>query len=96
MLDGKRAAVVRILLALSLLLLAAGPVFAYGGPAGGVEFISYFLSMVTFLGLCFSAVFLWPFYALLNKIRGRKNQTTHELAQPPDTVQPAEAAKIEE
>jgi hypothetical protein len=96
MLDRERAAVVRALLALSLLLLAAAPVLAYGGPGAGVEFIGYFLSLLTWLGVCFSAVFLWPIYALLRKIRGRKNQTTQELPQPQDAAQPAEAARVEQ
>ena len=95
MLDRERAAVVRAFLALSLLLLAAAPVFAYGGPAGGVEFIGYFLALLTWLGMCFSAVFLWPIYALVRKIRGRKNQTTPELPPPQDAAQPAEAATVE-
>ena len=96
MLDRELAAVVRAVLALSLLLLAVSPVLAYGGPGAGVEFIGYFLSLLTWLGVCFSAVFLWPIYALLRKIRGRKNQVTHELHQPQDAAQPAEAARVEQ
>jgi hypothetical protein len=95
MLDRERAVVVRALLALSLLLFAAAPVLAYGGPGAGVEFIPYFLSLLAWLGVCFSAVFLWPIYALLRKLRGRKNQTTHELPRPQDAAQPAETARVE-
>jgi membrane protein implicated in regulation of membrane protease activity len=96
MLDHKRAAAVRGLLALTFLLLAAGPALAYGVPGGSVEFVGYFVSLLTWLGLAFSAVFLWPLYALLRKIRGRNNKTTHELAQPEDAAQPAETAHIEQ
>ncbi len=88
MLDHKRAAAVRGLLALTFLLLAAGPALAYGVPGGSVEFVGYFVSLLTWLGLAFAAVFLWPLYALLRKIRGRKNKTTHELAQPQDAPRP--------
>ena len=95
MLDPERAAVVRALLALSFVLLAAAPVLAYGGPGAGVEFIGYFLALLTWLGMCFSAVFLWPIYALLRKIRGRKNQTTPELPPPQDAAQPVTASSVE-
>ena len=95
MLDRERATVVRAFLALSLLLLAVAPVFAYGGPGAGVEFIGYFLSLLAWLAMCFSAVILWPIYALRRKIRGRKNQTTQELPRPPDAAPPAEAASVE-
>lgn len=95
MLDRERAAVVRALLALSLLLLVAAPVFAYGGPGAGVEFIGYFMALLAWLGMCLSAVFLWPIYALMRKIRGRKNPTTQELPQPQDAAQPAGPASVE-
>ena len=96
MLDRERATLVLALLALSLLLLAAAPVLAYGGPGAGVEFIPYFLGLLTWLGVCFSAIFLWPIYALLRKIRGRKNQATHELPPPEDAAPPAEAARVDQ
>ncbi len=95
MLDRERATVVRVLLALSFLLLAATPALAYGGPGAGVEFIGYFLALLAWLGMCFSAIFLWPLRALLRKIRGRKNPTTSESPPPQDTAQPAEDARVE-
>jgi hypothetical protein len=88
MLERERSAGVRGFLALALVLLAAAPVFAYGGPGVGVEYIGYFLALLAWLGMCFSAVFLWPLYALMGKIRGRK-YLTRELPQAEDTAHPA-------
>ncbi|QJW94932.1 hypothetical protein [Frigoriglobus tundricola] len=95
MLDRERAPAVRALLALSLLLLAAAPAFAYGGPGAGVEFIGYFMALLAWLGMCVSAVFLWPIYALIRKIRGRKNPSAQELPRPRDAAQPAETVSVE-
>lgn len=95
MLERELDVVVRALLALSLLLLVTAPAFAYSGPGVGVEFFGYFMALLAWLGLCLSAVFLWPIYAAIRKIRGRKNPTTPELPQPQDTAQPTESASVE-
>jgi hypothetical protein len=76
------------LLTLSVLLITAGPVFAYGGPGAGVEFIGYFLSLVTFVFLCLASIFLRPFYALVRKIRGHKNPVTPESVSPQTPASP--------
>ncbi len=94
MFDPKRATVVRSLLALSFLLLGAGPALAYSGPGASPEFFGYFLSLIAYLGMAFSAVFLWPIYALVRKIRGPKNKPTQEPTQPQDAAQPAEAPPV--
>jgi hypothetical protein len=92
MIDRERAAVVRAVLALSLLLLAAAPVCAYGGPGVGVEFIGYFMALLAWLGMCLAAAVLWPIRALTRKLRGRKNPTAAESPQPQDAARPASAS----
>ena len=94
MLGRERAAVVRAFLALSLVLFVAAPVFAYAGPGAGVEFIGYFMSLLAWLGLCFSAIFLWPVYAVVRKIRGHKNPTVQEPSHSQDAAQPPEPVSI--
>lgn len=96
MFDQKRAETVRALLALSFLLLVAGPALAYGGPGAGLDFLGYFMSLIAYLGVAFSAIFLWPLYALQRKIRGRKNKTTQEPPPPQDAAQPADAPHVEQ
>lgn len=52
--------------------LAAGGLFAYG-PAPGLEFITYFLGLVAWVGMALAAVLLAPLSALLRRLRrGRK------------------------
>lgn len=89
------------LFALTLVLLAANPVLAYGGPGSGVEFIGYFMSLLAFLGVCFAAVFLWPFYALMRWIRGPKQSglpeaSPPEIAPTQNPTPPAEPTRIEQ
>lgn len=96
MLDRDHAAVAKSLLALSLLLLSAGPVLAYGGPGAGVEFIGYFMSLLVWLGLCFSAVFLWPIYALMRRIRGRKNPIARDIPVTQNDIQSVEPKSVEQ
>jgi hypothetical protein len=91
MLDRERAAAARASLALAVVLLVAPPVWAYGGPGPGVEFIGYFMALLAWLGMCFAAVVLWPIYAAVRKIRGRK-KPAQEAPQPLDTAPPAEPA----
>ena len=70
------SAVCKVLLALSVLLLGAGRALAYGGPGADVTFISYATALLWWVLAAFSAALLWPVYALLRKIRGRKNKST--------------------
>jgi hypothetical protein len=107
MLNCKRVEAVGALVALSVLLITAGPVFAYGGPGVGVEFFGYFLSLVIFVVGCFVSILLWPFYALMRKIRGHKNPARSESVsldnpaqsestRPQSPAPPAEAARVGE
>ena len=66
----------KVLLALSVLLLGADPALAYVGPGADVTFIGTALTLLLWMLAAFSAVLLWPFYALLRAIRRRKNSPT--------------------
>ncbi len=68
--------VCKVLLALSVLLLGADQAMAYVGPGADVTFISYAMTLLLWALTAFSAVLLWPVYALLRRIRRRKNKTT--------------------
>jgi hypothetical protein len=73
-------------LALSVLLLGASPAPAYAGPGADVTFISYAMTLLLWVLAAFSAVLLWPIYALLRAIRRRKNSpmTTASLEAAPE------------
>jgi hypothetical protein len=63
-----------VLFALILLLVLANNALAYIGPGAGLEQIGYAMSLMAAVGVAFTAVLLWPFYALLNLFRRRKAQ----------------------
>ena len=69
-------AVCKVLLALSVLLLGADHAMAYGGPGVDVTFISYAMSLLAWALAAFSAILLWPVYALLRWARRLKNKPT--------------------
>jgi hypothetical protein len=71
-----RFTVWKVLFALSVLLLAADRVMAYAGPGVDVTFIGYAMSLLAWALTAFTATLLWPVYALLRRLRGRKNQST--------------------
>ncbi len=66
----------KVLLALSFLLLGANSAMAYVGPGADLSFISYTLTLLAWIFAAFSAVLLWPVYALLRRIRRGKNKST--------------------
>ena len=66
----------KVLLALVVLMLGAGRAMAYVGPGADVTFISSAMTLLLWVGAAFSAVLLWPVYALLGWIRRRKNKST--------------------
>jgi hypothetical protein len=68
--------VCKVLLTLAALLLAADPALAYVGPGADVTFISYAMTLLAWVVAAFSAVLLWPVYALLRWIRRRKDTST--------------------
>ena len=68
--------VCKVLCALSIVLLGADRAMAYGGPGVDVTFISYAMSLLAWALAAFSATLMWPVYALLRRLRGRKNKST--------------------
>ena len=70
------ATVCKVLLALSVLLLGADPALAYVGPGADVTFIGTALTLLLWMLAAFSAILMWPVYALLRRIRGGKNKST--------------------
>ncbi len=76
MLDRNLCSIGKVLLALSLVLLGTNSALAYVGPGADLSFISYALTLVAWIFAAFSAVLLWPVYALLRRIRSAKNKST--------------------
>ena len=70
-----RSTVCKVLFALAVLLLGADRALAYAGPGADVTFISYAMTLLVWVLAAFSSVLLWPLYALLRWIRGRKNES---------------------
>ena len=68
--------VCKVLFALSVLLLGADRALAYVGPGAGITFVSHAMTLLVWVLAAFSAVLLWPAYAVLRRIRRRKNRST--------------------
>jgi hypothetical protein len=68
--------VCKVLFALSVLLLGADRALAYGGPGVDVTFIGYAMSLLAWALTAITATLLWPVYALLRRLRGRKDKST--------------------
>jgi len=77
-----------------ILLLAASPfefspissgLWAYG-PAPGLEFIPYFLSLLAWVGLAFAAILLSPLTALLRRLRRGKSTSRTEPENEPSPL----------
>jgi hypothetical protein len=66
----------KVLLTFSVLLLGADRALAYVGPGADVTFIGSAMTLLAWVLAAFSAVLLWPVYALLRRIRGRQNKST--------------------
>jgi hypothetical protein len=66
----------KFLWALALVLLGANSAMAYVGPGADLAFVSYALTLLAWVLTAFSAILLWPVYALLRRIRGGKNKST--------------------
>jgi hypothetical protein len=65
----------RILFAFSFLLLGADRAMAYVGPGAGITFVNHAMTLLAWVLAALSAVLLWPAYALLRRIRRRKNRS---------------------
>jgi hypothetical protein len=68
--------VCKVLFASSVLLLGADRALAYVGPGADVTFIGYAMTLLWWVLAAFSAALLWPVYALVRRIRGRKDKPT--------------------
>ena len=74
---GRNLSTVRnVLFALAVLLLEADRALAYVGPGEDVSFIGYAMTLLWLVLAAFSALLLWPVYAVLRAIRRRKNGPT--------------------
>ena len=81
----------KALLALSVVALGADRALAYAGPGVDVTFIGYAATLLLWVLAAFSAVLLWPVYALLRTLRGRKNPS---MTTPPPEAAPEEARAL--
>jgi hypothetical protein len=59
----------KVLFTICALLLLADSAHAYASPGAVLELGSYAISMAAWVGIAFSALFLYPFYALLRRLR---------------------------
>jgi hypothetical protein len=87
--DRNLFAVAQVFLAVSVLLLGASSALAYAGPGADIAFLSYAMALAAWALAAFSAVLLWPIYALLRKIRGGKREPTpaSQLEKAPEETQ---------
>ncbi len=84
----------KFLLAIAFVMLAADHALAYIGPGSGLEFIGYFSSLAALMFAAFSAILLWPFYALLRWLRGSKDNTSPSLSGAQPVLRPGESGLI--
>jgi cyanate permease len=83
--------VAKVLMALYVLLLGATSALGYAGPGADIAFVSYAMALVAWALAAFSAIVLWPVYALLRKVRGAKKEstTTSPLEKTPEEARSA-------
>jgi hypothetical protein len=78
----------QVTLALGFLMATANSAHGYVGPGTGLEFVPYFLGLVAWVGAAFAAFLLWPFYALIRRMRGLKQKQSEgdtDQVAPPQT-----------
>jgi hypothetical protein len=81
----------KALLVVAALLAGAGEALAYAGPAPGPEFFGYAMSLFAWAAAAVAGVLLWPFYALMRRLRGGKDKGEATPA-PPTEGAPAPSA----
>jgi hypothetical protein len=72
-----------VLFAVVFVLIVAKPAHAYLGPGAGLDQVVYAMSLFAAAGVAFSAVLLWPFYALLRLLRRKPATTVNPAATTP-------------
>jgi hypothetical protein len=72
----------KVLFTICALLLLASSAHAYASPGAVLELGAYAISMMAWVGIAFSALFLYPFYALLRRLRSaiKSRATTIQLS----------------
>ncbi len=78
--DRNTFAIAKGVLALVVLLLGANSALAYVGPGADLAFVGYATALLAWALAAFSAILLWPVYALLRRIRGRGKESTTAAA----------------
>lgn len=68
------------LLALVVVLVGAAPALAYVGPGAGLELVGYFMSLMAWLTVAFSAVFFYPVYGFIRRLRGKQDSSSQNEA----------------
>ena len=79
---GKKSFSVAILWVVAALLLFTNNAMAYVGPGAGMEFVGYAMSLLTWMGVAFFSVLLWPVYSFLQWWRGKKVTTVETTPSP--------------
>jgi hypothetical protein len=74
--DRNHLSILPVLVAVAFVLVLAKPAHAYLGPGAGMDQVAYAISLLAAVGVAFSAVLLWPFYALLRLLRRKPAATT--------------------
>ena len=62
----------KVLFAVFVLFLLVDNARAYAAPGAGPEVVGYAMSLLAWAGVAFSAMFLYPIYSLIQRLRGRK------------------------
>jgi hypothetical protein len=81
---GRKHSCLWAILAVCGLLFFASSAPAYIGPGSGVEFIGYFLSLLAWVGAAFFSIMMWPLYAFIQRLRGKRSPPSP----PPPTAAP--------
>jgi hypothetical protein len=81
--DRRLYSVMKVLCALWAVLLLADGAWGYVGPGAGLELVGYSMSLLAWVAVAFSALFLYPFYSFLRWLRGAKAVPKTVAATPP-------------
>ena len=66
--------------AVALVLLSGDCAFGYVGPGADLALVSYFFSLLAWVGVMCSALLLWPLHALIRYLRGGKRRQQESVA----------------